>query len=301
MDVQLPAGTYVVAVSGGVDSVALLHVLQMQRLATVPNALHLFVAHFNHGIREDANEDRKLVEAMAKSYGLPFVYEESQLGARASEALARERRYVFLRAVQKAAHAQAIVTAHHQDDLIETAIINLLRGTGRKGMTSLQSRSGIERPLLGISKQAIQDYANAQNLKWREDSTNSDDRYLRNYIRHHVVTRIRGADRERLLAIISNLQHVNAELDTLLDNQLHIQSVSGMIDRQWFNQLPHSVAREVMASWLRSHGETSFNRKTLEHLVVAAKVARAHSGYSVSKAHQLRVQREVLALSVLER
>src|SRR4051794_19867846 len=125
MDVVLPKpGSYVVAVSGGVDSMALLHYLQ-----TRPG-IKLTVAHFDHGIRDDSPEDRKLAQEVAKSYKLPFVYHEGRLGGEASEATARAARYDFLNKVRRSSQAQAIITAHHQDDLLETAILNMLRGTG---------------------------------------------------------------------------------------------------------------------------------------------------------------------------
>src|SRR5437764_343012 len=134
MDVVLPKpGKYVVAVSGGVDSVALLDMLARS------DDLKLVVAHFDHGIRKDSAKDRKFVEDLAKNYDLPFVYEEGHLGSGTSEAVARGARYDFLHRVKKSHGAQAIITAHHQDDVLETAIINLLRGTGRKGLTSLTS------------------------------------------------------------------------------------------------------------------------------------------------------------------
>src|SRR5665213_799396 len=135
MNVDLVPGKYVVAVSGGVDSISLLHILQAQP------GVRLIVAHFDHGIREDSVEDRRLVQNVAREYRLPFVYDAGNLGVDTSEAAARQARYRFLRRVQQASGARAIVTAHHQDDLLETAILNLLRGTGRKGLTALSNRS----------------------------------------------------------------------------------------------------------------------------------------------------------------
>jgi tRNA(Ile)-lysidine synthetase-like protein len=301
MQVNLNSGTYIVAVSGGVDSMVLLDVLQKQYARNNTSQVQLIVAHYNHGIREDANEDRMLVQAAADVYGIEFVYDEVHLGNNVSEAVARECRYKFLKNVQRVYIAQAIITAHHQDDLIETAIINMIRGTGRRGLTALQSHQNLVRPLLNIPKDALRSYAIANQLSWREDSTNKDDRYLRNYIRLHIVSRFSNSDRASFLEILRKLQTTNSQLDILLDNQLHIQSVGGMIDRQWFNQLPHNVAREIMATWLRSQGETNFNSKMLERLVVAAKVAHAGSGFSISKTHSLGVQKGLLALNVLER
>lgn len=176
-------GSYVVAVSGGVDSMALLHLLRKNP------GLDLVVAHFDHGIRDNSSEDRKFVQTFAKANGLKFVYEEGNLGAGASEARARDARYKFLHKTVEDTGSAAIVTAHHQDDVLETAIINLLRGSGRKGLTSLGNRPGIERPLLSVPKRDLVAYAKDQGLRWREDSTNQDLDYLRNYVRHRLLPR----------------------------------------------------------------------------------------------------------------
>src|SRR6185369_2891937 len=122
MQLKVRPGKYVVAVSGGVDSMVLLELLRQKP------KLELIVAHFDHGIRPESGEDRKLVQRIAKHYELPFVYVEGHLGASASEALAREARYAFLRKVQAEQGAEAIITAHHQDDMLETAIMDLMRG-----------------------------------------------------------------------------------------------------------------------------------------------------------------------------
>jgi tRNA(Ile)-lysidine synthase TilS/MesJ len=97
------------------------------------------------------------------------------LGPKTSEAKARDARYKFLEEVKAVNKAKAIVTAHHQDDVLETAILNMLRGTGRRGLTSLQNRKNLIRPLLKFSKAAIKNYAKSHKLKWREDSTNENN------------------------------------------------------------------------------------------------------------------------------
>lgn len=289
------AGNYVIAVSGGVDSMALLH-----RLHQEPD-LQLTVAHFDHGIREDSAEDRVLVQIRAKQLGMPFVFKEGQLGPGTSEAEARSERYKFLRQVQKASGARAIITAHHQDDLLETAIINMLRGTGRKGLTALRNRHDVARPLLHIPKQAVIAYAKDQGIVWHEDSTNTDEAYLRNYVRRRIVSRFDKTARLRFLQIITDLEQTNQELDTLLVNRLHFQSQGGVLDRQWFNYLPHSMAREVLAAWLRAHNILGFDSKTLERLVVMAKVAQPGQVFPVIQDHILEVKTDYLALTRRER
>jgi len=279
----MPGGSYVVAVSGGVDSVVLLDLLRMHP------GVKLTVAHFDHGMRPDSRDDRLFVQQLAKRYRLPFVYHVGNLGAGASEATARKARYAFLKKAQAAAGAQAIVTAHHQDDMLETAVINLLRGTGRKGLTSLTSGEGIIRPLLEIPKSELRDYAERHGLTWREDSTNANTDYLRNRIRHTVLPTWSQADKQRLLGIIRHMREVNGSLDALLDDSLTPQ-----LKREWFVLLPHNVAKEVMASWLRAQQIRDFDRHTLERLVVASKVAEPGKAVDIVKGHQLHISKDHL-------
>jgi tRNA(Ile)-lysidine synthase len=296
MDVVLPKpGRYVVAVSGGVDSVVLLDILHKQ-----PD-LDLIVAHFDHGIREDSAEDRKFVHELAHTHGLNFAYAEGQLGAKASEALAREHRYVFLRSVQKNNKAAAIITAHHLDDVLETAILNMLRGTGRKGLTSLQDRADIKRPLLKVPKSEIVDYATKHRLEWHEDPTNSNTDYLRNYVRHKILPRFKVSGRSELVSILTNSEVTNRELDGLLAQILQAQNGQNRLDRQSFNNLPHEVARELMAAWLRQNKAGGFDRKGLERLVVAAKTAQPQRRHDVSQGVSMVVHKDYLALAKPER
>jgi tRNA(Ile)-lysidine synthase len=290
-DIAVGPGRYVLAVSGGVDSMVLLNLLQDRP------GIHLTVAHFDHGIREDSVADRRLVEQAAKFYGLPFVYHEGRLGERGSEATARQARYEFLRTVQKAAGAQAIITAHHQDDVLETAILNVLRGTGRKGLSSLANRLDVQRPLLHVPKVDIIKHAQQYDLVWREDSTNQDQVYARNYVRGQIMPRVTGDGRARLAEILSESRRINAELDQELIHQLHQQQYGGTIDKRWFAGLPHDVAREVMATWLREHGLATFDRATLERLVVKAKTQACGRRVNVLQNHWLDIKSDHLALS----
>lgn len=296
MDVQLASpGTYVIAVSGGVDSMTLLHALHQKP------EYKLVVAHIDHGIRPDSVKDRRLVESTAELLDLPFVYKEAGLGPDASEATARKARYGFLREVQQKHDAQGIVTAHHQDDVLETAIINLLRGTGRKGLTALASQEGTERPLLDVPKSEILDYAGKHKLKWREDSTNTDTDYLRNYVRHILLPRFDDDGRYQLRMIITGLRTTNTMLDELIAGQLAQQKAFGQLDRDWFAQLPHDVAKEVLASWLRYQGIRDFDSKTLERLVVSAKTAAPGKTFDVLHGSRLAVKTDHLALMGSER
>lgn len=295
MNVQLEPGTYVLAVSGGVDSMALLE------LARQLPGVRLVVAHYDHGIRPDSPLDRQLVQDAARRHGLPFVYDEGDLGPRPSEAQARDARYAFLHHVRRAAGARALVTAHHQDDLLETAILNLVRGTGRRGLTSLRSHPTLHRPLLHLPKSDLIAYAKDQGLVWREDSTNQDTRYLRNYVRRHVVPKFSSQQRQQFLDHIHKSHTLHDKLETELTNHLHLHPGLSELDRHWFIMLPHAVAKEVLVTWLRRHQVQDISSAMLERLVIAAKTWAPGRTADIDKTHVLQIRKNLLALKVRER
>ncbi len=290
MNIRVNAGKYVVAVSGGVDSVVLLDLLSKKP------KLELVVAHFDHGIRDDSTEDRKLVQKLAKHYDLPVFYKSGNLGPDASEATAREARYKFLRQTMQEQGARAIITAHHQDDMLETAIINMLRGTGRKGLSSLVSTKELVRPMLKWDKGDVLTYAREHNLAWYEDSTNADERYLRNYVRKHILSRFTEPDREDLLRRVEHAGKINAQIDHLLEEDLEKQPAKDELDRAWYLQLPYAVAKEMMATWLRRNGIFNFDRNLIEQLVIAAKTANPGKQADVDKDHNLQFDKDKISL-----
>lgn len=295
MDVKLEPGTYVVAVSGGVDSMVLLDLLRQM------SGVKVVVAHYDHGMRPDSDLDRQLVQEMAARWRLPFVYEAGRLGHGTSEAKARQARYNFLHRVRRASGAKAVATAHHLDDVLETVILNLLRGTGRRGLTSLRSRQYVKRPLLDVPKAQLLTYAHDHHLKWREDSTNQDVRYLRNYVRHHMLPKFSTEQRAALLGHSKKVQALHDELEAELVNHLHLQPSLSELDRQWFIMLPHAVAREVLVSWLRRHHIKDISSKMVERLIIAAKTWSPARQTDVDKQYTLQIRKDFLALSPRER
>jgi len=295
MDIEPEPGKYVLAVSGGVDSVVLLDILHDKR------DIELVVAHFDHGIRSDSKDDRLFVQSLAKKYDLPFEYAEGRLGPKANEATARRARYDFLEDVCKAHAAVAIITAHHQDDVLETVIINMLRGTGRKGLSSLASGDKLERPLLHMPKQEIIKYAKSHGLKWHEDSTNQEEIYLRNYIRRRLLPKFSEQDKKKMLKLTGQAKVTNKQIDNILDEELRRHSNDARLDRQWFRQLPHDVALEAMAAWLRRSNIRNFDRKMLERLVVYAKTGRSGQRFDVINGNIMVVGKDNLALGTHER
>src|SRR3989344_945601 len=300
MNITISPGIYIVAVSGGVDSMVLLDMLAKQR-AEQTRPVHLIVAHFDHGIRPDSDGDRLFVEQAAKTYGLPFVFDQGNLGPDSSEDKARKFRYAFLERARRASGSAAIITAHHQDDQLETAFINSLRGTGRRGLTSLNNRPTMIRPLLGIPKNDLIDYAHKSGIKWREDSTNNDTRYLRNHIRHKLLPTLGPSDKNKLVDSLTELADVNDQIDKLLANHLHTQPAAGQLSRQWFIVLPYNVATEIMLAWLRAHKIGELNKRQLVVLTTKAKTLAPGKSLAVTPTCFIKVGKHKLALTLAER
>jgi len=291
--IRLPAGRYVVAVSGGVDSMALLDLLRNRP------GVKLTVAHFDHGIRDDSAEDRKLIQDVTRRHKLPFVYDRARLGKDASEATARAARYAFLHKVRAQSDARAIITAHHLDDAVETAIHNMLRGTGRKGMSSLHGahpgHGPVIRPLLHLPKSQLRSYAEKQGLEWREDSTNADLKYRRNYIRHKLIPRLKNESPKqyaKLVRLIKRQVELNRAIDEQLTHLMHLQPQAGALDRHGLIMLPHNLSKEVVAHWLRLNGRGQFQKPQLERLTRGLKTGRVGSRLVIGPKHYFYISKD---------
>jgi len=289
MEVKVPAGKYVLAVSGGVDSVVLLDLLSNL------SGIDLVIAHFNHGIRPDSVKDELLTANLAAKYKLPYEAGKRGLGAKASEDAARQARYAFLEDVQNKHAASKIITAHHQDDLIETALINLIRGTGRQGLSAISSNPDILRPLLKFSKKEIIGYAKANKLKWREDMTNADTDYLRNYLRHKVLSGLDTVKREALLSHLSAVSSINRKIDQDIATLSQIVG-NEQIDRRAFSELPVSIGNEILVYQLRANDIRDFDAKTIRRLNMAIRTAKADSTHHIKRSARLKVGRQIAVL-----
>lgn len=248
---------YIVAVSGGIDSVSLLDMMSQ-----LPDH-ELIVAHFDHGIREDSASDAVFVEELARSYGLPFEMRREELGPNASEEKARARRYAFLRELADK-HQAKIVTAHHADDAVESIAINLHRGTGWRGLAPLDS--DIARPLLEMSKADLAEYAKRRNLQWREDSTNAQTKYLRNKIRQSLKD-MSTYEKQQILKLrqeqLKTKQLIQDEIARLVGN-------GPRYSRYFFTHIPQKVAIEC----LRFVTKAKLTRPQLQKALHAIKTAR---------------------------
>ncbi len=248
---------YILAVSGGVDSVVLLDMMAKKHEHQV------IVAHFDHGIRENSAADARFVEALAKFYRLPYETKRVELGLSASESEAREARYAFMFELAKKYSAN-IVTAHHQDDVIETIVINILRGTGWRGLAVLNNTEVI-RPLLNRRKQELYSYALQNKLEWVEDETNATDAYLRNRIRSRVST-LSEASRLRLFDLFISQKHLVVDIDS---ETLKFNTGS----RYFITMIDAPTAQELLRAILKRQG-LSLTRPQRERLLHAIKTAK---------------------------
>lgn len=263
---NLEKAKYIVAVSGGLDSMVLLDNLNR-------SGLDIIVAHVNHGIRSDSEEDLKVVRDYCQKYNLKLESVKLELGENVSEERAREKRYEYLYNLQKQMAAKAIITGHHKDDIIETAFINLIRGTGIRGLSSLKSSDALIRPQLHYSKDQLLRYAKEHGLRWREDYTNNDKSYLRNKIRLDVVSKMTTTQKEALLKLIEQSNKISERLDKELNLFLRrgLHKGSPVISRKWFNNLPHDISKEVVRKLLVDTGAQDIDKKTIERVTVAIK------------------------------
>lgn len=275
MEINIPEAKMVVAVSGGVDSAVLLELI----VRKCHNKEDIVVAHFDHGIRHGSELDAKFVCELASKYGVEFVSEREELGANASEALARKSRYDFLFRVMKENNADYLITAHHLDDRIETAIINIIRGTGYRGLVSLRNRRSILRPLLQIPKKDIIIFARDNKLLWRDDPSNKDQSYLRNYVRHTLIPRAESKDsffKEKMSEIINSTESLAEEIDGILSRLEHQH-----LDRTDFIMLPYGLSREVMRFLVVTNGVRDVSEKTINRLVISAKTSQNGKIYDI--------------------
>lgn len=176
-------GLTLCAVSGGPDSVALLHFLKAQGFPVA-------AAHFDHHLRPTSGRDRAFVEALCRDWGVPCYVGEGFLADLSgnTEDNARSARYAFLEETAAAIGAARIATAHNANDNLETVLLHMTRGCGLQGLCGIRPRRGIiVRPMLQTPRSAIEDYLKAHGLSYVTDETNADDRYARNRLRHQVV------------------------------------------------------------------------------------------------------------------
>ena len=204
-----PSERVLLTVSGGVDSMVMLSLFARSGYA-------IGVAHCNFQLRgAESEEDEVLVQQEAARYGVPFynmrfdTKGEMERTGESVQMAARRLRYDWFNALCAEYGYDAIAIAHHADDSIETFFINLLRGTGLRGLTGIHAVNGrIVRPLLFASRRDILDYAHAERIPFREDSSNRSTKYLRNKVRLGLIPRIREINPKFTEQMCANIERL---------------------------------------------------------------------------------------------
>jgi tRNA(Ile)-lysidine synthase len=248
-----PAGTPVlIGVSGGRDSVALLHALVAR------GERELVVCHFDHALRPESAAEAKFVAALARGYGLPFDVERSAGRSRKKlsiETAAREARYAFFTAVAARRACPHLYLAHHADDQAETFLFNLLRGSGSAGLGGMRpvSERGelvIHRPLLGTWREEIDRYVAARDLRHCEDPTNRDLQHTRNRMRHEIIPYLEKTLGRNVRAALWRSAEILAAEDEWLSNLMPPIAVAAELEVAALRALPLAFQRRAVQAWL---------------------------------------------------
>ena len=228
----LKSGKVLIAISGGMDSVVLTHLCKQANL-------NFALAHCNFNLRgEESNRDEAFVETLANTLDIEVFVEHFDTEAYAKnnkesiQMAARELRYQWFQELAEHLNFDYILTAHHADDNLETALINLSRGTGLDGLIGIpEVNRTIIRPLLAFTRTEIEAYAKEHSLEWRDDSSNASTKYLRNALRHNVIPKLKELNPELLQNFQATQHHLQETQqiveDTIAKIQKKVVSVEG--------------------------------------------------------------------------
>src|SRR6266496_477370 len=287
---------YLIGVSGGRDSVALLHWL------VDLGYRRLIVCHLNHQLRGRSSQaDSRFVEKLVAKWNKKIVgHIDFKLGSANVRALAkrnktsietaaREARYSFFAKVAKRRRYRTLFLAHHADDLVETFLINLFRGSGSAGLAAMREISTrriedvdltIVRPLLSVWRDEIDSYVREHRLKFREDASNKNLAPLRNRIRHRVIPYLEKTLGRKIRQNIWRTAMITADEENWIDNQLPISANrDDHLSVRDFRGLPIALQRRAILKWLRAQNVSEIGFEVIERvrslLVPRASVAKA--------------------------
>lgn len=274
-----------VAVSGGVDSMVLLHIL-----CNLRDQLNIILVafHMEHGIRGQASEDdmrfvareceRRGVECVAERADVPAMAQEQRLSV---ETAARQARYAFL----DDQDADWIATAHQMDDVAETVLMNMLRGSGLSGLCGIPEKRGrYIRPLLGVSRKEIEEYATRNGVEFVRDATNDETGYTRNYIRSEILPRLARVNEQAVAHIAQTAQLLKADEAALRQAALGSGCIEESEDGVYVRldrlaELPEAIKSRV----IRLAFERRFGLKDLESKHVQDILRLAADGESAKR------------------
>ena len=274
-----PKDTIVLGISGGADSVCLLKILARWKEAW---GISLRAAHVHHQLRgEEADADERFVRELCENEGIPCrVFHEDVQGMAQREKIGLEEagriaRYRCFATVCEDVGGGKIALAHHQDDLAETMLHHLVRGTGMAGLCSLKPVSGNRiRPLLCLEKEEILVYLKAAGQPWRTDSSNLEDDYTRNRIRHHVLEELKTEVNPRAVRHMAQLSEELEETRVVLAQvaaekrrQYVRKSEKGMLLAEELKKEPDLIGRQIVHDLLK---EISGKQKDFTRIHVEA-------------------------------
>jgi len=261
-----PDGRYLIGVSGGRDSVALLHWLKERGYRK------LIVCHLNHQLRgRSSAADARFVEKLAAKCDVDLEMGSTNVHALAAkqkmsiETAARTARYKFFAQVAKRRRCRAIFLAHHADDLVETFLINLFRGAGASGLSAMREVSKrrvddvdltIVRPFVGIWRTEIDEYICERGLKFREDESNKDLAALRNRIRRRVIPYLEKTLGRNIRQSLWRAATIAAEEENWIDDQLPDATDADLAVAK-LRDLPVALQRREILKWLRARQITN--------------------------------------------
>ena len=273
--VPSPDQTYLVAVSGGRDSMALLHWLN------AGGCRNLIVCHLDHALRATSAEEAGFVTAYAKTLGLPACVARVEVEAR--EEAARDARYRFFASVARQHDCASVILAHHADDQVETFLFNLLRG-GPSAMKPVAERlvDGVAltliRPFLAVWREEIDAYIAQNRVSFCEDESNSDPRFTRNRLRHESLPALSTAmGRDVRRAIWRAAEILGAE-DEFLSAQPELANVPVELEVAVLRTLPLALRRRLIHGWLASRGVSSVGFDEVESVLqlLTSRVAKVN-------------------------
>jgi len=256
-----PSARYLIGVSGGCDSVALLHWL------TNLDYKKLIVCHLNHQLRgRSSDADARFVEKLAKKYQVDFELGAANVPVLAKkkkmsiETAAREARYSFFAKAAKRHRCRMIFLAHHADDLVETFLLNLIRGAGCTGLVAIRESSTrriddveltIVRPFLPVWRKEIDSYVRKHRLRFREDASNKNLDPLRNRLRHRGIPFLEKVLGRNIRPTIWRAAAIAVEEESWIDGQLPDSSAAELSVPQ-LRALPVALQRRTILKWLRA-------------------------------------------------
>ena len=259
----------VAGLSGGIDSVVLLDLLRQLR---GPFDLSLCVAHIHHGsskqkpIEEHRDQAKAFAQALAKEYGLDFACPKGPAKLLKSERDFRDFRHARFQDILRQKKAQVLALAHNSCDLLETRLIQLVRGCGPEGLRSMSAwRGSVVRPLLFWTREEIREYAREQKLKWLEDPSNKDNRFLRNWMRNQWLPDLEARRGGAVKSLARSLE-LSAKEDLKENNILSAIGPQG-IKRDLFMEMPLADQKRLLAVYMRRLKIENFGQSHIDELL----------------------------------